>query len=127
MGSRFKKSIVSENVRKSLHGWQRKVKARHGGPPFTHLTATTSTTSLDSVLDEIEIVDAVPSTSGEGSSAICEDTSMVQQNQIYEISPSDEKLKVPFCEGPQDSYDDSSDEHSGDIDVNDSSCIVPLA
>ncbi|XP_057499904.1 MLO-like protein 4 [Actinidia eriantha] len=126
MGSRFKKSIVSENVRKSLHGWQRKVKARHGGPPFTHLTATTSTTSLDSVLDEIEIVDAVPSTSGEGSSSICEDTSMVQ-NQIHEISPSDEKLKVPFCEGPQDSYDDSSDEHSGDIDVNDSSCIVPLA
>ncbi|KAG6397602.1 hypothetical protein SASPL_143771 [Salvia splendens] len=29
MGSKFKKTIVSANVRQSLHGWRRKVKARH--------------------------------------------------------------------------------------------------
>ncbi|KAL3651848.1 hypothetical protein CASFOL_004850 [Castilleja foliolosa] len=29
MGSKFNKAIVSENVRKSLHGWRRKVKTRN--------------------------------------------------------------------------------------------------
>ncbi|EPS66513.1 hypothetical protein M569_08264, partial [Genlisea aurea] len=31
MGSKFKKTIVSENVRRSLHGWRRKVKTRRRG------------------------------------------------------------------------------------------------
>ncbi|XP_042026028.1 MLO-like protein 4 isoform X1 [Salvia splendens] len=33
MGSKFKRTIVSENVRKSLHGWRRKVRTRHGPSP----------------------------------------------------------------------------------------------
>lgn len=28
MGSRFKKAVVSENIRRSLYGWKRRVKAR---------------------------------------------------------------------------------------------------
>ncbi|KAL7143696.1 hypothetical protein ABFS83_08G209100 [Erythranthe nasuta] len=42
MGSKFKKTIVSQNVRKSLRGWRRKVRTRQDGPAFTLLTVTSS-------------------------------------------------------------------------------------
>ncbi|KAL8476504.1 hypothetical protein ACS0TY_028978 [Phlomoides rotata] len=45
MGSKFKKTIVSENVRKSLHGWRRKVKTRHG-------PASTERSSLESTAED---------------------------------------------------------------------------
>ncbi|KAG8374743.1 hypothetical protein BUALT_Bualt10G0027600 [Buddleja alternifolia] len=48
MGSKYKKTIISENVRKSLHGWRRKVKAR---PAFTLITAP-STSSTSFTVDE---------------------------------------------------------------------------
>ncbi|KAF3655622.1 putative histidine kinase 1-like [Capsicum annuum] len=51
MGSRYKKTIVSENVRTSLHGWRHKVKARLEGSvvsPETLLAAT----SLDSMEED---------------------------------------------------------------------------
>ncbi|PWA71519.1 mlo-related protein [Artemisia annua] len=52
MGSRFKKTIVSENVRESLHTWRRRVKAKHRHDhTFTHLPATSSTMSLESMVD----------------------------------------------------------------------------
>ncbi|KAF5765162.1 hypothetical protein HanRHA438_Chr15g0712701 [Helianthus annuus] len=53
MGSRFKKTIVSENVRESLHTWRRRVKAKHKhDPPFTLLPTTSSNMSLDSMVDD---------------------------------------------------------------------------
>lgn len=51
MGSRYKKTIVSESVRTSLHGWRHKVKTRLESsvlPPETSL----ATTSLDSGEEE---------------------------------------------------------------------------
>ncbi|XP_073289025.1 MLO-like protein 4 [Primulina huaijiensis] len=48
MGSKYKKTIVSENVRRSLHGWRRKVRAKQE-PPFKLLTATTSIASVESI------------------------------------------------------------------------------
>ncbi|XAR57993.1 hypothetical protein NMG60_11026318 [Bertholletia excelsa] len=77
MGPRFNKSINSEStVKNSVDGWQRRVKARHNGPSFTLLTATTSTTASGSAL----------------------------QDQSCEISPTDEKLvlylDLGFVEGP---------------------------
>ncbi|MFS8016611.1 hypothetical protein Hanom_Chr15g01370621 [Helianthus anomalus] len=53
MGSRFKKTIVSENIRESLHTWRRRVKAKHKhDPPFTLLPTTSSNMSLDSMVDD---------------------------------------------------------------------------
>ncbi|KAJ4843309.1 hypothetical protein Tsubulata_030217 [Turnera subulata] len=49
MGSKFKKSVVSENVRKSLHGWQRRVKARQ---------SCSSSTSSSPLLHGISLVRA---------------------------------------------------------------------
>lgn len=46
MGSKFKKTIVSENVRSSLHGWRKKVKARHGGPASPLLPNIASVDSM---------------------------------------------------------------------------------
>ncbi|KAL2348617.1 hypothetical protein Fmac_002617 [Flemingia macrophylla] len=48
MGSRFKKTVVSENVRKSLSKWQRRVKDRQSSS-YALLTAT-STSSIGSSL-----------------------------------------------------------------------------
>ncbi|PIN15025.1 hypothetical protein CDL12_12331 [Handroanthus impetiginosus] len=42
MGSKFKKTIISENVRKSLNGWRKKVKARKDGQTFTLLDVHSS-------------------------------------------------------------------------------------
>ncbi|KAL3844996.1 hypothetical protein ACJIZ3_002399 [Penstemon smallii] len=72
MGSKFKKTIVSENVRRSLHGWRRKVKAKQDGPAFSLVTVP-STASLDSMVDEEQ-----------------------QQRQHDEITPCDEKLQDSF-------------------------------
>ncbi|CAJ2646612.1 unnamed protein product [Trifolium pratense] len=46
MGSRFKKSVISENVRKSLSKWQKRVKEKQSSS--YELLNTTTTTSLES-------------------------------------------------------------------------------
>ncbi|KAM7516123.1 hypothetical protein LguiA_005706 [Lonicera macranthoides] len=106
MGSRFKKSIISENVRKSLHGWRKRVRTRHGGEhPFTLLT--TSTTSLDSMDDndddddDIERNQGVGSSSREGGSSKYEEDNVISHfrasmggSQTLEISPNDEMLQL---------------------------------
>ncbi|KAK1423561.1 hypothetical protein QVD17_18865 [Tagetes erecta] len=54
MGSQFKKTIVSENIRESLHTWRRRVKAKHKhDPTFTLLPTTSSTMSLESMVDDV--------------------------------------------------------------------------
>ncbi|KAL6345428.1 hypothetical protein AAG906_015911 [Vitis piasezkii] len=118
MGSRFKKTIMSENVRKSLHGWQRRVKARHSGAPFPLLTAT-STSSLSSLCpleDEMDRTDHVASSSKEGSYSILEDTSTpyqpvsLAQSPSFEVSPSN-KSPVPLhCDPIHDSYHSDEEE-----------------
>ncbi|KAK9065006.1 hypothetical protein SSX86_016389 [Deinandra increscens subsp. villosa] len=53
MGSQFKKTIVSENIRESLHTWRRRIKAKHKHDlTFTLLPETSSTMSLDSMIDD---------------------------------------------------------------------------
>lgn len=48
MGSRFKKTVVSENVRKSLSKWQRRVKERQSYS--SALLTATSTASISSFI-----------------------------------------------------------------------------
>ncbi|CAI9110951.1 OLC1v1011061C1 [Oldenlandia corymbosa var. corymbosa] len=51
MGSKYKKSIVSENVRKSLHGWIHKARNQNEGH-YHSLVTTASVNSLDSLVDD---------------------------------------------------------------------------
>ncbi|CAL1361145.1 unnamed protein product [Linum trigynum] len=46
MGGRFKRTVVSENVWRSLHGWQRRVKARRS--PFSQFESETATIKTSS-------------------------------------------------------------------------------
>ncbi|OAY57564.1 MLO-like protein 4 [Manihot esculenta] len=47
MDARFKKAVVSENVRQSLHGWKRRVRARNSSSSLHH-TGASSKSSLSS-------------------------------------------------------------------------------
>ncbi|KAL0357261.1 UNVERIFIED_CONTAM: MLO-like protein 4 [Sesamum calycinum] len=106
MGSKFKKTIVSENVRKSLHGWRRKVKTRHGGQPFRMLTMPAP------VVDEgDENFQSVSSTKGghstrfEGHFTPNQNLSL-GQSEPNEVSSFNEKLQDQVCSAPQDEYSD---------------------
>lgn len=112
MGSTFKKTIISKSVRNSLHGWQRRVKARQGEHPFTLLN-TSSPTSSDSTGNSIERMYAVTSNRMKGCSSRYEDTSVscqhasVERDQNHEHS-SEEKLQVPLYPSPQsNTFDDN--------------------
>ncbi|KAJ7944154.1 MLO-like protein [Quillaja saponaria] len=66
MGSSFKKSVISENVRRSLAKWQRKVKDRQGSSAA--LLSTTRTTSSDSAGYDMAKFTDYPSNCEEGRS-----------------------------------------------------------
>lgn len=50
MGSRLKRSVVSENVRKSLTQWKKRVRAKQGAA--VGLLSMASTSSSDSLVDD---------------------------------------------------------------------------
>ncbi|XP_030535999.2 MLO-like protein 4 isoform X2 [Rhodamnia argentea] len=83
MGSKFKKSVMSESVRTSLHGWQRRAKAKH-----TPLLSATSVTSLDSLVDDMDRFDGLGhhQTGIEGSSLDAEDSSFSHHDELEEQS-----------------------------------------
>ncbi|KAI3451424.1 hypothetical protein Pfo_008089 [Paulownia fortunei] len=112
MGSKFKKTIISANVRKSLHGWRRKVRTRQDGPAFTLLTVPSS---LDSMVDGGEKNFENITGSMEGCSTRFEGS---QQN---EMSSFDGKLQDLECSAPQDENPDESydDEIKTSDDVKD--------
>ncbi|KAI3502830.1 hypothetical protein L1887_31173 [Cichorium endivia] len=88
MGSRFKKTIVSENVRESLHMWRRRVKAKHRhDSTFNLLPLTSSTMSLDSMVDD-DYDEIVPISSP--------DAFMIHesQSQDLEVSTHDENVQL---------------------------------
>ncbi|KAJ6353325.1 hypothetical protein OIU76_002359 [Salix suchowensis] len=78
MGAKFKKTVVSENVRKSLHGWQRRIAkskptlaakagARRG--VVNTSAASTSQAITDGISEDNEVLEASP-----GSGTPCYDT-----------------------------------------------------
>ncbi|KAK9948411.1 hypothetical protein M0R45_003987 [Rubus argutus] len=67
MGSRFKKSVVSESVRESLSGWKRRVKARQSTSSKTGLLSSSSTSTTAFSSDSSK-VGGSSSNSAEGSS-----------------------------------------------------------
>ena len=129
MGSRFKKSVMTENVRTSLVRWQRRVKARNGTSSVALLSA-----APDSVVHDVGRIDDFAINSEEGSSSGVRDTSFSHQqasmskDQIHELSAND-MIQVPVSSDPlYDSYcsddvdhDDSSEDKN---DVKDDSCLL---
>lgn len=92
MGSRFKKSVISENVRKSLSKWQRRVKEKQSSSyALLSATSTTSTTSLESLMYGMDSSNPCGLVSEEGSSSgtndIClsnlDDVSKTQGNSSF--------------------------------------------
>lgn len=145
MGSRFKKSLLSENVRKSLTGWQRRVKSRHGSS--VALLSATATSFPGSLEDEMGGIHDLASESMEESSSRDHHSSFSRQpasmskNQIHELSLSGKKLESALSSGPvYDSYasddgnQDDSDDDDGDgfdddndkDDIKDESRLLPI-
>ncbi|KAH7566263.1 hypothetical protein JRO89_XS08G0127600 [Xanthoceras sorbifolium] len=109
MGSRLKRSVVSQNVRTSLSHWQRRVRAKKSSS--IGLMSTASTTSLESMADDLKkLDDNFASSSNEGSSSMAfKGMSVMHQNTsgsdgptpIFELSPYDE-LETAFSSDPRD-------------------------
>ncbi|KAL6274097.1 hypothetical protein ACE6H2_024789 [Prunus campanulata] len=123
MGARFKKSVVSENVRNSLSVWKRRVKAKQSTSSSTAALLRTSTSS-DSVVDEMHKIDSFSSNSSERSSFKKRNTSF-QHLQGNVMQGEDEKLEFPLCVSPvYDCYsNDKVDYHSDDHDSSDATMI----
>ncbi|CAK7334225.1 unnamed protein product [Dovyalis caffra] len=124
MGGKFKKTVVSENVRKSLHGWQRRVKAKKSSST-PNLLALPATISMDfSVADSRHQINDSPFSSTERNSSRVVDKSASFQHQeastsqaiTSEISQGNDMLEVSLGSGTP-HYDTYSDEDDNDVHV----------
>ncbi|KAJ6736856.1 MLO-LIKE PROTEIN 1 [Salix viminalis] len=118
MGAKFKKTVVSENVRKSLHGWQRRVKAKQSSST-PNLLALPSTSSPGFSTSDSEIKTNF-SSKGRSSSGVVdasEDNEITSQAITDGISEDNEMLEVSPCSGTP-CYDTYSDEEE-DADAHD--------
>lgn len=121
MGSKFKKALIAENVRESLHGWIKRVKDKpKHAYHHTNLISARSNTFLESMANEIEEIDDVPTSSmpiEENMSSVDHSDEIyapqsVHSDEIYALQ-SDDSLLVSHFSGPLfDRYgDDDSEEH----------------
>lgn len=55
MGSRFKKSVISENVRNSLSGWKKRVRARKSSTSSSSTALLNPATSADTTSYEYDM------------------------------------------------------------------------
>ncbi|KAK0605601.1 hypothetical protein LWI29_028599 [Acer saccharum] len=102
MGSRLKRSVVSQNVRTSLSHWKRRVRAKKSIPGG--LLSAASTTSLESMEDDVNQFDNFASSSNEGSSSMGfkdmsvmhRDTSGLDGPNMFDSSP-EEELEASMC------------------------------
>ncbi|KAK7307476.1 hypothetical protein VNO77_40578 [Canavalia gladiata] len=109
MGSRFKKTVVSENVRKSLSKWQRRVKDRQS--PSHALLNVTSTTSLSSLLYRMDKSNSHALISEEGSSSGTKDISLSHLDDVSKT-----QINASFAS----LGDDHDHDHDHDVDVDSS-------
>ncbi|XP_045815681.1 MLO-like protein 4 [Trifolium pratense] len=71
MGSRFKKSVISENVRKSLYKWQKRVKEKQSSSyELLNTTTTTSSESWQNGMDNANVSILISETEEGNSSGI---------------------------------------------------------
>ncbi|XXG75007.1 hypothetical protein AAC387_Pa07g3600 [Persea americana] len=121
MGSKFKKALIAENVRESLHGWIKRVKDK---PKHAHyhpnLISARSNTSLESMANKMEEIDDVPTSSmaiEEIMSSVDHSDEIyapqsVHSDEIYAPQSDDSFLVSPSSGSLFDRYgDDDSEEH----------------
>ncbi|KAJ8764529.1 hypothetical protein K2173_006269 [Erythroxylum novogranatense] len=130
MGGRFKKAIVSETVRRSLHGWQRRVRTKRSTPNTASplLSTVTVTKSLHLTVDSRNVIDdsaaAGPSELGGASRRLVEDMykrlqeescgSAVHSGELSVRSTDEMLVQVPL--GDVDSNDAHRRYNGGDED-----------
>ncbi|KAA0052955.1 hypothetical protein IC582_015108 [Cucumis melo] len=89
MGSKVKKSLVSENVRNSLHQWKRRVKARpSSSSTVTVLGATSLSSSVCTRDDDGEVIDDFTPNCSEGSTSTA--AQYTHFSQLIQPSSSDD-------------------------------------
>lgn len=115
MGSRLKKTVISENVRISISDWQRRAKERQGS--FDGLLSATSTSPLplDSLIFGTDKFNSRALNIEEGSSSGTKDICL-----SYLDHESKTQENAPFP-----SYEDDHD-HDHNRDVNDDSYSPPM-
>ncbi|GAA0167021.1 hypothetical protein LIER_22047 [Lithospermum erythrorhizon] len=120
MGSKFKKSIISENVRKSILGWRKKVKTKRGDVPYSTIPNSISTTSLDSMIEEAEIINNFTSERIETSPIVMTEITLADRNFMSER----------YCQSNETTVSDESaidpqyDTYHTELSVKDSSCLL---
>ncbi|KAK9286747.1 hypothetical protein L1049_015151 [Liquidambar formosana] len=104
MGSRFKKALVSESVRESLHSWCKRVKEKSKRDSLHSRTATTC--SLESIIDERDEVITVAS----GTLSRCSSAGSLNEVNVA----STEQLQAVFAitDPPEDEYPFQMSEYS---------------
>lgn len=87
MSSRFKKTVIAENVRKSLSGWQRRVKARHATTHNAPFLSSATITPSDSIASEMQSMNDLAAASNEGTSSSAVGVSLqeVEAQASFEI------------------------------------------
>eukprot|EP00257_Ricinus_communis_P021633 XP_015581166.1 MLO-like protein 4 isoform X2 [Ricinus communis] len=98
MDAKFKKTVVSENVRRSLHGWKRRVKARHNSTSAT--MKGLSSTTLWNYRTHKHQIDKSASSSTQGSTWGFTDRTTSYQEPSTEQANRNEilpMLEVPLC------------------------------
>ncbi|XVE87448.1 hypothetical protein DITRI_Ditri18aG0118300 [Diplodiscus trichospermus] len=128
MGSRFKKTVVSENVRESLSKWKRRVKEKQGSSVALLGDSNSNTnSSLDSMGTDINQDSSLSSSSRGETSAAEKNASFQQQEEasatapessIHESSPNGKKLKASDGFHIED-YSSGYDTNDGKSDVED--------
>lgn len=89
MGSRFKKSLVSENVRHSLHQWKRRVKTKP------------STSSSAMLLGETSLSSSVLTTENCSEGSTSSAAQHTQSSQLLEQASSDSmNIQISVSSGP---------------------------
>lgn len=120
MGSKFKKSIVSENVRKSLKGWRKKVKTKRGGAPYSTIPNSISTTSLDSLVDETHSVNNYALERREPSPVQTTEITLDDEIFITEVYSQSNETTV----SSESFIDPLHDTYNAEIDVKDSARLL---
>ncbi|XP_065856654.1 MLO-like protein 4 [Euphorbia lathyris] len=109
MDARLKRTVVSEGIRKSIHGWKRRVKAKH-----TTASASASSWSSSHVKDSTTSklqMDESASCSKEGSSI-----GVADKQNSYETILSEEITEAPVCcDVLNEIYSDEEDDQNTDI------------
>lgn len=104
MGSRFKRSVVSENVRIGLSRWQKRVKGKRKRDETSNSKISTA------LLWDSKV--------GEGSDEFDDSVSSSKERSAASEDAYDEGLEEPFCSGSQqDSYSYSRCDRDNRVDV----------